>query len=264
MNLAATYGWEVHNIDVKTPFFLGELKETVYVTQPEAFEKRGEEHKVYKLKKVFFGLKQAPRAWNNKLNHILCELQFSKCSKEPSIYRKYVSGDLLVVAVYVEDLFVTRTNARIIQEFKSNMGSKFDISDLEKLTYHLGIEVYQHDNGITLNQKRYATRILEENGMDKCNPWQPPMELGLKVSKAETEKEIDATIFRKNIGCLHYLIQTRLDLSFSVGVLSRYMQSSRESHEAAMKQMLQYLWNFTYRLSFERSSMKVPKLVGYS
>ena len=67
------------------------------------------------------------------------------------------------------------------------------------------------------------------------------MELGLKMSKAEHEGEIDATTYRKNIGCLRYLLHTRPDLSFSVGVLSRYMQNPRESHGIAMKHVFRYL-----------------------
>ena len=254
----------MHHLDVKTAFLHGELKETVYVMQPEGYEKKGEEGKVYKLNKALYGLRQAPRAWNNKLNQILCELQFKKCSKEPSVYRKLEEGELLIVAVYVGDLFVTGTNRKMIKEFKDNMSSKFDMSDLGKLTYYLDIEVCQYENGISLVQRSYASKILEEDGMDKCNPVQTPMELGLKLSKAEHEKEIDATRFRRNIGCLRYLLHTRPDLSYSVGVLSRFMQSPRESHGAAMKQVLRYLrGSISYGLTFERSSLKVPKLIGY-
>lgn len=86
INLAATNGWEVHHLDVKTAFLHGELKETVYVSQPEGFEKKGFKNKVYKLNKALYRLRQAPRAWNNNLNQILMELEFSKCSKEPSVY----------------------------------------------------------------------------------------------------------------------------------------------------------------------------------
>ena len=265
VNLAATNGWEVYHLDVKTAFLHGELKETVYVKQPEGYEKRGEERKVYKLNKALYGLRQAPRAWNHKLNQILCELGFKKCSKEPSVYQKTVKGDILVVAVYVDDLFVTGTNIKLIGEFKERMSTKFDMSDLGKLTYYLGIEVCQHHNGITLVQRRYAMKILEDDGMDKCNSVQTPMESGLKLSKAEHEKEIDATRFRRNIGCLRYLIHTRPDLAYSVGVLSRFMQSPRESHGIAMKQILRYLrGSVSYGLTFERSTQGVPKLLGYS
>ena len=101
--------------------------------------------------------------------------------------------------------------------------------------------------------------------MIKCNPVHTPMELGLKLSKAENEREVDATMYRKNVGCLRYLLHTRPDLSFSVGVLSRYMQSPRDSHGAAMKQVLRYLQgSVAFGLEFRRSAMKIPRLVGYS
>lgn len=223
IDLAASHGWEIHHMDVKTAFLHGELKETVYVYQPEGFEKKGSEDKVYKLNKALYGLRQTPRAWNNKLNTILLELQFIKCSKEPTVYRKEVREHLLVIAVYVDDLLVTGTSLEVINKFKEEMASKFEMSDLGKLTYYLGIEVSQHSEGITLNQNRYALKILEEAGMKDCNPVHTPMETGLQLSKAENEKEIDATNFRKNVGCLRYLLHTRPDLSFCVGVLSIYM-----------------------------------------
>lgn len=265
VNLAATNGWEVHHLDVKTSFLHGELKDIVYVTQPEGFEEKGYEGKVYKLNKVLYGLRQAPRAWKNKLNQILCDLEFNKCAKEPSVYRKAVNGELLIVSVYVYDLFVTGTSMKVIDKFKKRMATKFDMSDLAKLTYYLGIEVCQYGGGISLVQKRYATKILEDAGLINCNPSLTPMELGLKLSKAEGAREVDATMYRKNVGCLRYLLHTRPDLSFSVGVLSRYMQSPRESYGMTMKQVLRYLQGSSlYGLVFEHSSVKVPKLLGYS
>lgn len=86
--LAASNGWEIHHLDVKTAFLHGELKEDVYVKQPEGFVIKDSEEKVYKLHKALYGLKQAPRAWKTKLNKILSELNFEKCSKEPSLYKK--------------------------------------------------------------------------------------------------------------------------------------------------------------------------------
>lgn len=71
---------------------------------------------------------------------ILCKLGFRKCAKEPSVYHIAINIDLLLVAVYVDDLFVTGSNKKMIDVFKENMLSKFDMSDLGKLTYYLGID----------------------------------------------------------------------------------------------------------------------------
>ncbi|CAA7059397.1 unnamed protein product [Microthlaspi erraticum] len=157
------------------------------------------------------------------------------------------------------------TSLIVIEEFKKEMSSKFEMSDLGRLTYYLGIEVQQDSDGITLSQRRYALKILEEAGMMSCNPVHTPMEAGLKLSKATGEKDIDAMAYRKNVGCLRYLLHTRPDLSYCVGVLSRYMQNPKESHGVAMKQCLRYLrGTTTLGLTFKRSSANATRLVGYN
>lgn len=231
----------MHHLDVKTAFLHGELKEIVHVAQPEGFVVKDSEEKVYKLNKALYGLRQAPRAWNNKLNKILNELEFVKCSKELSLYQKQENEHLLLVAVYVDDLLVRGSSLSMILDFKNGMESKFEMSDIGMLTYYLGIEVLQHDKGITLKQERYARKILEETKMEECNVVHTPMALGLKLSTAHNEKDIDGKEYRRSIGCLRYLLHTRPDLSFSVGVLSRYMQEHKESNGAALKQILRYL-----------------------
>lgn len=84
--LAASNGWQIHHLDVKTTFLHGGLKEDVYIKQSEGFKVKGSEDKVYKLNKALYGLRQALRAWNEKLNQVLEDLKFVKCSKEPSLY----------------------------------------------------------------------------------------------------------------------------------------------------------------------------------
>ena len=157
------------------------------------------------------------------------------------MYRSRENDQLLLVAVYVDDLLVTGTSMDTITEFKRRMSNKFEMSDLGKLTYYLGIEVCQHEQGITLNQERYAKKILSETKMDECNDVQIPMDQGLRLSKASNEKNIYEKEYRRNIGCLRYLLHTTPDLSYFVGVLSRYMQQPMESHGAALKQILRYL-----------------------
>lgn len=99
--------------------------------------------------------------------------------------------------------------------------------------------------------------------MSDCNAVQSPMEPGLSISKCEEEPSIDEKEYRRNIGCLRYLLHTRPDLSFCVGVLSRYMQSPRQSHGVALKQILRYLQGtLKHGLSFRRYTS--TKLVGFS
>ena len=165
--------------------------------------------------------------------------------KEPYVYRKSKNGDLLVVDVYVDDLFVTGTSMRMIEEFKGEMAKRFEMSDLGNLTYYLGIEVKQHEEGITLSQIRYALNILEEYGMRDCNSVHILMEPGLKLAKSETKRDIDATNYKKVIWCFLYILHTRPDLSYCIGVLST------ESDGVAIKQCLHYLrGTTTFGLTF--------------
>ena len=102
--LVGSNGWWVHHLDVKSAFLNGSLEEEVYVSQPEGFEKRNEEGKVYKLSKALYGLKQAPRAWNSCLDKYLKSLGFTRCYQEYSVYTRKRKGTILIVGVYVDDL----------------------------------------------------------------------------------------------------------------------------------------------------------------
>ncbi|GJU81448.1 ribonuclease H-like domain, reverse transcriptase, RNA-dependent DNA polymerase [Tanacetum coccineum] len=216
--LVGKKGWKIHHLDVKTAFLHIELKEEVYVVQPKGFENSGEENKVYKLVKSLHGLRQAPKAWNIKLDNTLKEIGFQQYMQEKAVYKAVNNEEFIVVAVYVDDLFVTGTSLDCINEFKKRMASQFEMSDLGELTYYLGIEVSQGKDCVEIKQERYAIKILKEAGMEDCNATLCPIKLGLKLSKAEDEPEVEDTQYRKMVVCLRCLLHTRPDLTYSVGV----------------------------------------------
>ncbi|GJW35711.1 uncharacterized mitochondrial protein-like protein [Tanacetum coccineum] len=108
-----------------------------------------------------------------------------------------------------DELFMTGTSLDLINEFKRRMASQFEMLDLGKLTYYLGIEVSQGNDCVEIKQERYAMKILKEAGIKDCNVTLYPMEKDLKFSKAEDEPEVEATQYRKVVGCLRYLLHTR-------------------------------------------------------
>jgi len=163
--LAAHEGWEVHHMDVKSAFLNGDLQEEVYVEQPAGFVITGKEHKVFKLRKALYGLHQAPRAWNAKLDDTLLSLGFRRSPSEHAIYIRPNQGAQLVVGVYVDDLVITGSSSDDIKRFKKEMAAAFKMSDLGLLHYYLGIEVKQGASGISLSQGAYAAKILERSGM---------------------------------------------------------------------------------------------------
>jgi hypothetical protein len=259
--LAAHESWEIHHMDVKTAFLNGDLKEEVYVAQPPGFHIEGKEQKVLKLHKALYGLKQAPRAWNEKLDKTLVDLGFEKCPLEPAMYKR----SKLIVGVYVDDLIITGPSTTEIGKFKEQMKNLFSMSDLGLLSYYLGIEVKQMSSGIFLSQSGYAARILQKSGMEKCNPVQAPMEAGLHLSKSSTCKHVDSTLYRSIIGSLRYLTHTRPDITYAVGIASRFMEKPASDHLAVVKHILRYVKGTQSFGCFFRKKREAPmQLCGYS
>jgi hypothetical protein len=96
ISLAASMGWRLHQMDVKTTFLNGEIEEEVYIKQPDGFVIHEKESHVYRLKKALYGLKQAPRAWYARIDGHLMSLGFNKSVVDPNLYYKTVNGESLI------------------------------------------------------------------------------------------------------------------------------------------------------------------------
>ncbi|KAD3068136.1 hypothetical protein E3N88_36016 [Mikania micrantha] len=219
-----------------------------FVTQPEGLVKAGKEHR---------------GAWNMKLDGVLKEYGFKRCKLEQAVYIKHAHKELLIVGIYVDDLIVTGSSREEINHFKAQMERKFEMCDLGLLSYYLGLEVKQGRDGILTSQKGYAEKILLQSGMSQCNPVKYPMEAGLKLTKEDGSGDVNETEYRSVIGCLRYLTHTRPDLMYSVGYMSRYMQSPKTSHSQAVKHILRYIRGTT-DLGIQYNRNGSTSLVGYS
>jgi len=142
-------------MDVKSAFLNDNLKEGVYVQQPPGYAFAGEEKKVYKLRKALYGLQQAPRAWNAKLDATLKKMGFQQSAHEAAMYRRGSGRTVLLVGVYVDDLIITGAGGEL-EAFKTQMKQTFDMSDLGLLSFYLGVEVHQDATRITFRQTHYA------------------------------------------------------------------------------------------------------------
>ncbi|BAF15572.2 Os04g0582400 [Oryza sativa Japonica Group] len=214
--------------------------------------------------KALYGLRQAPRAWNSKLEATLLSLGFRRNDCEHAVYVRGNTSARLLVGVYVDDLIITGTKEDEIVRFKGEMKALFKMSDLGLLSFYLGIEVEQVAGSIRLSQAAYARRILERAGMLGCNPSATPMEQRLKLSKTSAAASVNPTWYRGIVGCLRYLVHTRPDIAFSVGYVSRFMEAPTTEHEAAVKRILRYIAGTTeFGCHYHQSSSPV-QLVGYS
>eukprot|EP00253_Pinus_taeda_P027688 PITA_27688 len=167
--LEAQNGWKFHQMDVKIAFLNGDLKENIFMSQPEGFAVKGHEHKVRKLVKSLYGLKQAPRAWYEKIYEHLLKLNFKHYDlDDETLFVKKVGKIALYLVVYVDDLLMTGNNESYIASINKELRKGFEMTDLGYVHYYLGIEVTQHLKSIFLSQKKYIGDLLNRFMQKPC------------------------------------------------------------------------------------------------
>ena len=213
----------------------------IHVKQPERFLNTGKEGHVLRLKKALYGLKHAPRAWYYKLHSCLISLGFIKSNYEQSLYLKRSDANTLIVGVYVDDLIVTGSSSAVIETFKAEMTCEFDMSNLGSLSSYQGIEVKQGKSFIFLSQTAYAEKLLQYAKLGECNTATTPLEARAQFTNEARSSMVNSIAYRSLIESLRYLTHTRPDLLFSVGILSRYMESPYQEHYNGVKRVLRYV-----------------------
>ncbi|GJT52767.1 retrovirus-related pol polyprotein from transposon TNT 1-94 [Tanacetum coccineum] len=134
---AAHMNMVVYQMDVKTAFLNGNLREEVYVSQPDGFVDKDKPNHVYKLKKALYGLKQAPRAWYDMLSSFLISQDFSKGSVDPTLFIHIEGKELLLVQIYVDDIIFAASTPELCDLFSKIMCSKFKMSMMGKISFFL-------------------------------------------------------------------------------------------------------------------------------
>ncbi|GKD37017.1 retrovirus-related pol polyprotein from transposon TNT 1-94, partial [Tanacetum coccineum] len=172
---AAHMNITIFQMDVKTAFLNGHLKEEVYVSQPEGFIDSEFPNHVYRLKKALYGLKQAPRAWYDKLSSFLIEHGFNKGIIDPTLFTRHHGGDILLVQVYVDDIIFGSTNPDFSKRFANLMKNNFEMSMMGELKFFLRLQVYQSPSGVFISQSQYVIELLKKHGLDECVSMSTPM-----------------------------------------------------------------------------------------
>ena len=245
MALSVKHGLQLHQMDVTTAFLNGTLEEEVFMKQPEGYEVQGKEQLVCRLKKSIYGLKQSPRCWNIALDSHLKEMGFSQSQNDPCIYRKDTDGEVFYVGVYVDDIILAGKSVSQLKQVKADLSSKFDMKDLGKLSYFLGMKVEQNgQNGsVWIGQRAYTESLLKRFGMEDCNPVSTPVDISSKLTHATDNDDcINQHEYQSAIGSLMYLsVSTRPDISYAVSSLARFSSKPTKEHWTALKHLLRYL-----------------------
>ena len=263
--LAANLGFKLHQMDIKTAFLNGELEEEIFMRQPEGFIEAGKEDMVCKLKRSIYGLKQSARCWNTELDHKLRDIGFVQSRNDPCIYTRVTGGELVVIAVYVDDIIQAGKNEKEIGEIKKSISKKFDAVDMGPLHYFLGVKVVQNDHGVWIGQPSYIRELLRKFRMEDSNPVETPADVSMKLKKAEeNETMADKQMYQSAVGSILYVsTRTRPDISYAVGSCARFSADPTKSHWAAVKRIMRYLKG-TINVGILYNLKDQKDLIGYS
>ncbi|BBH09514.1 hypothetical protein Prudu_022027 [Prunus dulcis] len=242
LSIAAMNRWSLRQLDVKNAFLHGDLEEEVFMRQPQGFEDSKYPTHVCRLRKSLYGLKQAPRAWNAKFTGHLPAIGFTVSHSDPSLFVKHVGSDSVILLLYVDDIILTGSKDSLVQEVIDELSAVFEMKDMGRLTYFLGLQISYHDNGdIFVCQTKYARDLLAKAGMDTCRSCTTPCKPHCQLLASEGDSLSDPTIYRSIVGALQYLTFTRPDLCYAVNTVCQYMTQPSDLHFQLVKRILRYI-----------------------
>ncbi|KAD3337079.1 hypothetical protein E3N88_32599 [Mikania micrantha] len=260
---AALHKLKVFQMDVKSAFLYGKIKEEVYVCQPPGFEDNIHPDWVYKLDKALYGLKQAPRAWYDTLSTFLLQNNFTRGSIDKTLFIKKVGQHKLLVQIYVDDIIFASSDPKLCAEFTELMTKNFEMSAMGELQFFLGLQIKQSPDGIFIHQSKYTKELLKKFDLQNCKPCSNPMSSTTQLDADVKGKSVDETLYRCMIGSLMYLTASRPDIMFATCVCARFQAAPKESHLIAVKRIFRYLQG-TQSLGIWYSTGHSCKLVAFS
>lgn len=251
LSIIAVRDYNLELMDVQTAYLNADLKETVYMQQPEGYEEGGPSAVCW-LRKALYGLKQAGREWNLHLDSFVCSLGFTRCVADTCLYiRRSRTHRPILLSVYVDDIpsAFAPEDAAEWQEIKDAFFRRFKITFLGEADWLLNIRITRDRarKMIFLEQRAYVENMLEELQMDECKTAATPAAQD-RLSKDQcpaTPAELEAMKgipYRRAVGLLSYLSNiTRPDIRHAVHSVAQFAQNPGPAHWRAVKQILRYL-----------------------
>ncbi|CAM8907757.1 unnamed protein product [Rhodiola kirilowii] len=264
-------------MDVVTAYLYGSLDNEIYIKipeglkLPEACSSKPREMYSIKLQRSLYGLKQSGRIWYNRLSEYLLKEGYITNAICPCVFIKRTKTRFSIIVVYVDDLNIIGTPGELIETIAC-LKSEFEMKNLGKTKFCLGLQIEHLLKGIFVHQSSYTERILKRFNMDESHPLSLPMVVrSLNVTKdpfrprEKDEELLDPDVpYLSAIGALMYLTSyTRPDIAFSINLLARYSSSPTRRHWTGIKQILRYLRETTDMGLFYSKDSKLG-LIGYA
>nr|ABB47538.2 retrotransposon protein, putative, Ty1-copia subclass [Oryza sativa Japonica Group] len=249
---AASKGFKLYQMDVKSAFLNGFIHEEVYVKQPPGFENSDFPNHVFKLSKALYGLKQAPMAWYDRLKNFLLAKGFTMGKVDKTLFVLKHGDNQLFVQIYVDDIIFGYSTHALVVDFAENMRREFEMSMMGELSYFLGLQIKQTPQGTFVHQTKYTKDLLERFKMENCKPISTPIGSTAVLDPDEDGEAVDQKEYA-----------SRPDIQFVVCLCARFQASPRASHRQAVKRIMRYL-NHTLEFGIWYSTSSSICLSGYS
>ncbi|TYK31055.1 gag/pol protein [Cucumis melo var. makuwa] len=210
----------------------------------------GKEQKVCKLNQSIYGLEQASRSWNIIFDTAIKSYGFDQYDDEPSVYKKINKGKVAFLVLYVDDILLIGNDVGYLTEVKTWLAAQFQMKDLEKVQYVLGIQIIRDrkNKTLALSQAIYIDKMLVRYSMQNSEKDLLPFRHGVHLSKeqcAKTPQEVEdmrRIPYASVVGSLMYvMLCTRPDICYAVGIVSRYQSNQGLDHWTVVKIILKYL-----------------------
>ncbi|CAN6485107.1 unnamed protein product [Victoria cruziana] len=231
ISVASVKKWLIFQMNVKNTFLNGVLKEEVFMVAPPGF--CIPQNKVLLLKKALYGLKQTPKTWYDRFSDVMLKHNFKSCYSDTSMFIKDTSIGNVVLFLYVDDMIITGSDYEEILKVKNLLHNSFQMTDLEKLTFFLGIEVAYSQRRYFLSQMKFASDLIQKSGLSDDKVVDTPEVLGVKLKIDDGEILANPTLFRQLVGALSYLTITRPDITHAVHFINQFQQRPTSVHMGA-------------------------------
>ncbi|GJQ93677.1 putative ribonuclease H-like domain-containing protein [Tanacetum coccineum] len=166
---------------------------------------------------------------------------FREGNIDKTLFIRRVKSDILLVQVYVDDIIFGSTKKSLCTEFEKMMHKKFQMSSMGKLTFFLGLQVKQKEDGIFISQDKYVTEILKKFSFTDVKTASTPMETQKPLLKDADGDDVDEYLYRSMIKSLMYLSSSRPDIMFALCACARFQVNPKSSHLHAVKRIFRYL-----------------------
>lgn len=218
------------------------------------------------LKKAVYGLKQSPRQWYNTIKPVLESVEVTVSPSDNGIFSGVVNGSIVLLGIYVDDLFIASESLSVLRNVKSKLDAEFAMKDMGIIKHYLDMDIHylREEGKVVMSQSHFVSEILDRFSMSSCKPAKTPMESKVILRPhIDGETTIMQAPYRRLVGSVMYLMLcTRPEISFSVGVLSKFISSPTSVHWTSAKRLLRFLRG-TSKSNLVFRSAKELNIVAY-